>query len=63
MVGDGAYDVPAMIESDLAVVTLQNGNVSKKALETADIKIYNIREIVNVCKKVISGEIKSKKSS
>ena len=63
MVGDGANDVPAMIESDLAVVTLQNGNVSKKALETADIKIYNIREIVNVCKKVISGEIKSKKSS
>jgi len=49
-----------MIESDLAVATLQNGNVSKKALEAADIKIYNIKEIVNICKKVISGEIKGK---
>ncbi|ACV25218.1 HAD family hydrolase [Methanocaldococcus fervens] len=60
MVGDGANDVPAMIESDLAIATLQNGNVSKKALEAADIKIYNIKEIVDVCKKVINGEIKSK---
>ncbi len=61
MVGDGANDVPAMIESDLAVVTLQNGNVSKKAFETADIKIYNIREIVDVCKKVINGEIQGRR--
>ncbi|NPA62350.1 MAG: HAD family hydrolase [Methanococci archaeon] len=52
MVGDGANDVPAMLESDLSVVTLQNGNVSKKALETADVKIYNIREIVDICKKI-----------
>jgi len=60
MVGDGANDVPAMIESDLAVVTLQNGNVSRRALETADIKIYNIKEIVDICKKVINGEIKGR---
>jgi Cu+-exporting ATPase len=61
MVGDGANDVPAMIESDLAVVTLQNGNVSRKALETADVRIYNIEEIVEICKNVIN-EIKCKTS-
>ncbi|WP_456471978.1 HAD family hydrolase [Methanocaldococcus sp.] len=52
MVGDGANDVPAMLESDIAVVTLQNGNVSKKALEVADYKIENIKEILDIIKKL-----------
>ncbi len=51
MVGDASNDIPAMIESDLSVITLQNGNVSKKALDIADEKIDNIIEIIEVVKK------------
>ncbi|EHP88556.1 HAD family hydrolase [Methanotorris formicicus] len=54
MVGDAANDVPAMLESDLSVVTLQNGNISKKALEVAKVKIYNIKEILNICEDLIN---------
>ena len=50
MVGDASNDILAMKESDLSVITLQNGNVSKKALEAAQVKIENISEIVNVVK-------------
>ncbi|HID47785.1 MAG TPA: HAD family hydrolase [Methanothermococcus okinawensis] len=50
MVGDGTNDIPAMLESDLSVINLQGGKVSKKALDTADIKIENIGEIVEVVK-------------
>jgi Cu+-exporting ATPase len=56
MVGDAVNDVPAMLESDLSVVTLQNGNVSKKALETAKVKIYNIKEIVDICEDLIKNK-------
>ena len=51
MVGDGTNDVPAMLESDLSVINLQGGKVSKKALDTADVKIENIREVVDIVKK------------
>jgi len=54
MVGDGTNDVPAMLESDLSVINLQGGKVSKKALEIADVKIENIREIVDVIKRFLS---------
>ncbi|HIQ32197.1 MAG TPA: HAD family hydrolase [Methanothermococcus okinawensis] len=54
MVGDGTNDVPAMLESDLSVINLQGGKVSKKALETADVKIENIREIVDVIRRFLS---------
>ncbi|MBM7409684.1 HAD family hydrolase [Methanococcus maripaludis] len=50
MVGDASNDILAMEESDLSVITLQNGNVSKKALETAQVKIENISEIVDIVK-------------
>lgn len=55
MVGDASNDVPAMVESDLSIVTLQNGNVSKKALEVADIKVDNIMEVVEVVNKFIEN--------
>ncbi|MBW9222359.1 HAD family hydrolase [Methanothermococcus sp. SCGC AD-155-C09] len=48
MVGDGSNDVPAMLESDLSVINLQGGSVSKKALDNADIKIENIKEILDI---------------
>jgi len=48
MVGDASNDIPAMLESDLSVITLQNGNVSKRALDIADVKIENIKEIIDV---------------
>lgn len=48
MVGDGSNDVPAMLESDLSIINLQGGSVSKKALDNADIKIENIKEILDV---------------
>ena len=48
MVGDASNDVPAMLESDLSVITLQNGNVSKRALDVANVKIENIKEIIDV---------------
>jgi len=57
MVGDASNDIPAMLESDLSVVTLQNGNVSKKALETAKIKIDNISEIIPVTKNFLEKKI------
>ena len=50
MVGDASNDIPAMLESDLSVITLQNGNVSKRALDIADVKIENIKEIIDVVK-------------
>ncbi len=48
MVGDGANDILAMEESDLAVATLQNGTVSKKVLLVADKIIFHIKEILNI---------------
>ncbi|WP_456418557.1 HAD family hydrolase [Methanocaldococcus infernus] len=54
MVGDGANDVPAMLESDLAIVTLQNKHPSEKALEVADYKIKNIKEVIDIVKKYIN---------
>ncbi len=56
MIGDASNDVPAMVESDLSIVTLQNGNVSKKALEVADIKVDNILEVVDIVDKFIKNE-------
>ncbi|WP_421078046.1 HAD family hydrolase [Methanothermococcus sp. Ax23] len=56
MVGDASNDVPAMLESDLSVITLQNGNVSKKALDVSDIKIENIKEIIGVVEELRKTE-------
>ncbi|HIP16374.1 MAG TPA: HAD family hydrolase [Methanothermococcus okinawensis] len=52
MVGDGTNDVPAMLESDLSVINLQGGKVSKKALDIADIRIEDIKEVVDIVKKL-----------
>ena len=52
MIGDGTNDVPAMLESDLSVINLQGGKVSKKALDTADVKIENIGELVDIVKRL-----------
>ena len=56
MVGDASNDIPAMLESDLSVITLQNGNVSKKALDVSDIKIENIKEIIGVVEELRKTE-------
>ncbi|ABR54849.1 Haloacid dehalogenase domain protein hydrolase [Methanococcus vannielii SB] len=61
MVGDASNDVPAMIESDLSVVTLQNGNVSKIALETAKVKIENISEIIPITKNFLEKKFNKQK--
>ncbi len=53
MVGDGSNDVPAMLESNLAVATLQNGYASPRCLEVAHIRISNIKEILGICKNLI----------
>ncbi|ENN96483.1 haloacid dehalogenase domain-containing protein hydrolase [Methanocaldococcus villosus KIN24-T80] len=62
MVGDGANDVPAMKESHLAIATLQSGYTSKKAIEAADIKIENIKEVVDIVKKLLEEKNEAKVS-
>ncbi|MCD5425778.1 MAG: HAD family hydrolase [Methanosarcinaceae archaeon] len=52
MVGDASNDIPAMIESDVSVVTLQNGNTTENIIKIADYSINNICEIIGIVDKI-----------